>query len=189
MDKHTDIVVASTKCDSYGEIKTKEFFEKLIENCPRIPVGQQHDMSLPTVGFIENFRIIEDSTCPGEWNVIADVFLISGDLDSALKGMSYTFTEKTHGRIQDSEFSVYLPHPFYNDEEFIQKYVTLYPDAAIGRVYRKSADPILLAIIIGATQVVIGPVLVMTTQKLTTVITEKLTTLGIGSSVDRSRSV
>src|SRR5580658_2248488 len=66
--------LASTFTDSNGDRRDKRFLEEWVAGMPpRFPFGQHHDAALPTIGYIENFRLEEDLEHLGEWFVVGDV--------------------------------------------------------------------------------------------------------------------
>ena len=59
----------------------------------RVPLNQQHEMSLDTVGYIDNFKVVQAGVNKDEWNLVGDVYFHDVDIDEALKGFSYSVTQ------------------------------------------------------------------------------------------------
>ncbi len=155
---YKDQIIAGTRIDSQGERRPKEYFEELIKSFPaRSPLNQQHDMRLETVGYLENFRVVQDTEDESEWNVIADVFLTKGDLDSALKGFSYSALEHLASNAPKPYVSVHLPYPLYNDEAYIRSLLDEVPGLLVGRWVKKAADPTTISLVAALIVLVVRP--------------------------------
>ena len=122
-----EAVIAATNLDSQGETVNREYLELLLNGLPnRVPLFRQHDPSRPTVGWIENFRIEPMKEQPGELALVADATVNSDDYDAVISGgkcgFSYSALAVTHSirSEQPAECGIYLPYPFYNDEELTE---------------------------------------------------------------------
>lgn len=157
-NKYLDQQVAGTEVDAHGEKRTKEFFEKLINSYPpRLPLTQQHDMSKETLGYLENFRLIPSKNVQGEWSLIADIYITSDDIDEALKGFSISVTETIGGNTTSPKYYVHLPFPLYNDKEFIESLIGSDKDLLVGKLIKKSVDPVAIGLITASVALILGP--------------------------------
>jgi hypothetical protein len=153
-------IIAGTREDKHGERYSKEFFEKLLATIPkRTPLNVGHEMGIPTAGYLENFKLVQNTDSPEEWNVTADIYVTDGELDigGALKGFSFSATSIDWGNTSSPEEILFLPYPIYNDLEFIGDLVNSSDDLAVGKWIKKSVDPVLIGMAITAFAVVIGP--------------------------------
>lgn len=99
-------VLANTQLDSQGERQTKESLLSMCESFKkkqRLPLNQQHDMNLDSVGYIENFRVVLSDTEEKKWSLIGDVYFHDVELDEALKGFSYSITEDMQGDLSEKK--------------------------------------------------------------------------------------
>lgn len=96
---------------------------------------------------MENFRIVEAEDAPGEWNVIADIYVTSGTVDEALKGFSYSATEHMASNAPSPDVSVHLPYPVYNEQDFIKELLADIPSLLVGRWVKKSVDPATIGLV------------------------------------------
>src|SRR5258708_868392 len=104
-------VLASTCIDSQGERFDKAFLDELAAKTPgRMPLNQQHEMKLPTVGFVENLRVqkIPDSE---DWELVGDV-TYEGTAP-ALGGFSFSTTRIVHRATAQQHLSLYVSFPHY----------------------------------------------------------------------------
>lgn len=146
--KHLDQIIAGTRVDGHGEKVSKEFFEKMISHYPpRMPLNQQHDMRKETLGCLENFRIVPSASEAGEWDVIADIYITSDDIDDALKGFSFSATETIGGNTSSPLCYVHLPFPLYKDEKFIADLIDSDDDLLVGKWIKKSIDPVTIGLV------------------------------------------
>lgn len=115
-------ILAGTKEDSQGESNTREFLESLCKRFSargRIPLGQQHDMSKESIGYIENFSVVPSMSDSEHWDLVGDVHFHDVDIDEAMRGFSYSANIDMVGDIQDKELAAYLPYPHYGDEKLL----------------------------------------------------------------------
>jgi hypothetical protein len=136
--RYKDQIIAGTAVDGHGEKYSKEFFESLICNLPeKMPLNQQHDMSLPVAGYLENYRIVPSKTEDNEWSVIADISITEGNLSDALKGFSFSSTQIVWGQIEKPDGYVFVPFPAYNDEKLITELLNISDTQAVGKWIKK----------------------------------------------------
>jgi len=144
-------ILAGTKIDSQGESNTKEFLVSLCKSFNsrgRIPLGQQHDMSLEDVGYIDNFNVIPDGKDNNHWNLVGDIYFHDIDIDDALRGFSYSVNQDLAGDLEKKEVAVYVPFPFYNDHELLNEIAGINNGVVSGAWKKKNADPASLSLII-----------------------------------------
>lgn len=134
--------LASTNFDRQGERLTKAFLEELAQRTKgkRLPLHQQHDMSKPVPGFMENVRLEPDPENLGEWRLVADVTFDDGKIEDVIGGFSISGVEMLH-RSPSASALVYLPYPHYNDEKLV-KLLTAEPDLNVGKWIKKGAEPV-----------------------------------------------
>lgn len=132
-------IVAGTRLDLQGERRSREFFEKLLATYPpRMPLHQEHDLRKDVIGYMDNFRLVEDTKELGEWNVIADVYFTSDKVNEAQIGFSYSATEACAGNFNEPIYSIFLPYPFYNDEALIKEIVDSDEHVLVGKFIKKA---------------------------------------------------
>lgn len=138
--------IAGTGLDSQGERLALDDLMAYRDYCEgkRVPLHQKHSMSDPTLGYIENVRLIQDGSDGESWSVIGDVVITQGALPDGLKGFSISFTAPLV-EVEDPEFLLYIPYPHYNDAQFV---ADLASDSRlkIGKWIKKSAEVSDLAI-------------------------------------------
>lgn len=138
--------IAGTSLDSQGERLVLDDLKAYCEFCRgrRVPLHQKHSMGEPTLGYIENVRLIADNTDEDGWSVVGDVVITQGGLPDGLKGFSISFTAPLVDA-EDPEFLLYIPYPHYNDREFVDG---LASDSTVkvGKWVKKSAEISELAI-------------------------------------------
>jgi len=141
--------------DSQGEQVPKHVLEGFVSKYKekQQPLNQDHDIAHRNAGYIENFRLIEDSSTPGEWSLVADVYCDDSDLKVALGGFSISYLEIIKEQHSQPEFLIYLPYPHYNDETTVRA-VSRGVNVNVGKWVKKSADPATIALV-GATAVFI----------------------------------
>lgn len=141
MKIHKSQIIASTKIDLHGETRPREFFEKLIRSYPqRMPLHQQHDLGLDTVGYIENFHLTEDESDPEHFVVRADIYVTDDEVNPDLSGFSISFLEDICCNSRNPLHYIYLPYPLYNEQDLIDDIVGKIPDVLVGRFVKKSAS-------------------------------------------------
>lgn len=153
-------VLASTHLDRQGERVDKAFLDKLCSNFSkhkRLPLNQSHDMALQDVGYIENFAVVKDESGQEEWCLIGDVHFHDVDIDDALKGFSYSITDDLKGDYNKREIGIYLPYPYYNDEDFLLELAQQESGIVAGAWRRKAADPATISLIISFALFVSAP--------------------------------
>jgi hypothetical protein len=154
-----DQAVLSTRRDSQGETRTKEFLDEVLASMPPcFPVGQHHDMSRPHCGYMQNFRVVPIPETPDEWMIIADIELNSGTIDDAIGGFSYGFTSNHRRNQDDVETAIYLPYPYYNDERIINDLLLTPVPLEVGKWHKKAADPARVALIVSFVLFALGPI-------------------------------
>lgn len=181
-------ILAGTLEDSQGERNTKKFLHTLCESFNakgRMPLNQQHDMSLEPVGYIENFKVIESVSNKDEWNLIGDVYFHDVDINEALRGFSFSFTEDIRGDIDNKLLSVYLPFPLYNDQPLINNLLDSGEGVVIGAWRKKSATPDQIALIISGVLFIAGPAYTnLWNNKISPLFDRLLKNIGLGKSFD-----
>jgi hypothetical protein len=144
-----DQPILSTRKDAQRETRTKEFLEQIVEDLPAcFPIGQHHDMAKPHCGYMRNFRVVPVPKADHEWMIIADVELESGTIDDAIGGISWGFTANCKRNHSDVETAIYLPYPYYNDEQIINKLLETPIPLEVGKWHKKSAGPDKVALIV-----------------------------------------
>ena len=152
--------VLTTEKDTQGEQVTKEFLEHLVYDIPpKIPLGQQHDMSKNIIGLMENFRILPMENKPGEWKLTADINITDKELlEECIKGgFSYSLTEKYRSNAEETMGCIYFPFPYYNDETLFDEILSMDIPISVGKWRKKSADPVAIALISSFFLFLIGP--------------------------------
>lgn len=150
--------VASTKEDLHGEVRSRDFLEALIASYPpRMPLHQQHNMQLETIGYIENYRLAADPNEPNHYLVKADVYLTAETLDPSFKGFSISFLEKLSCSTDAPLHYVYLPYPLYNDQDLISELLRDDPELYIGKFVKKQLDPTLIGLIATGVALFLSP--------------------------------
>jgi len=152
-------IPSGTRLDLHGERNTKEALDLYAAQYvgKRMPLNQQHDMSLKSPGYIENMRVVPDEESPGDWALIGDVYCEEESLEIPVGGFSISFLEVLRrGQSQDI-FQVYLPYPYYNDSELIDE-VFEEGFITVGKWAKKAADPALTALVGGSIVFFIKPV-------------------------------
>lgn len=153
-------VLAGTKLDAQGETATKEFLISLCESSNKkgkIPLGQHHDMSKDSVGYIENFNVVPDSNDEAHWTLVGDVYFHDIDLDEALKGFSYSITEDLVGDLNNKKIAIYIPYPHYNDDDLLEALAEENSGVVAGSWRKKSADPDTVSLLISLVLFVAAP--------------------------------
>jgi hypothetical protein len=143
--------LAGTRVDSQGERNPKEVLESFAQQYAgkRMPLNQQHDLSLKSPGYVENLRVVPDTASPGDWSLVGDVSFDTGTLQQAMGGFSISFLEVLRRSKSQALFHIYLPFPHYRDEQLLDD---LFEEgySSVGRWAKKAADPTTVGLI-GAT--------------------------------------
>ncbi len=134
-----DQTLASTREDSHGEKYSKAFLEDMLATAPlRAPIHQQHDMSLPTLGWINNFRLLPDPDQEGKWRLVGDIHLEGDAPPRDLHGYSWSATRRTSANCEKPRFDLYLPWPHYNDTALNEWLLDQPEDLGVGKWIKKS---------------------------------------------------
>lgn len=152
-------ILAGTRLDSQGERCPKEVlvsFCKMYEG-KRMPLNQQHDFSLTSPGFVENLRVVPDKSNLGDWSLVGDVHFDGDSLQIAMGGFSISFLEILRRSKSQDLFHVYLPHPYYKDESFLDE---LFEEGyvSVGRWAKKATDPAAIGLIGGVIVFFLKPI-------------------------------
>jgi hypothetical protein len=151
-------ILAGTRLDSQGERNSKDVLEQYAAAFAgrRQPLNQHHDLTLPVIGHIENFRVVADEENPGNWQLIGDVFIESDDVSPEFKGFSFSYMEKLRDSQNQERIEVFLPYPHYNDPVLIDE---VFEDgfASVGKIVRKGASPETVALIVSVVVAVLQP--------------------------------
>lgn len=145
-------VLATTEIDGHGEQRDKAFLDDLAAAMPpRIVLNQHHEHGLPTVGYIENFRVEPEGA---GWALKGDV-TFDGEPPST-GGFSFSSVERVY-RANEPRFSAFLPFPYYQDDELLRNLAGAHPDTSVGKWIKKSLELAEIALIISSTGIIIGP--------------------------------
>jgi hypothetical protein len=156
--KYINQTIGSTREDLHGERMSKEFLEKIAADWGRRkPLHQHHDMSKETIGYMENFRVVPDEECDGEWCLKADIYITSDNVDEAMRGFSYSYIEVVWGNKKNYKHAIYLPYPHYNDESFITELLSSSEDLAVGKLIQKQLEPLTIGLITTSIAFLLGP--------------------------------
>lgn len=142
----TDQKIAGTALDSQGERLALDDLMAYRDFCEgkRVPLHQEHSMGEPTLGYIENVRLVQDGSDVESWSVIGDVIVTQGSLPEGLNGFSISFTAPLV-EVEHPEFLLYIPYPHYNDATFVAELASN-PRMKIGKWIKKSAEATEVAI-------------------------------------------
>jgi hypothetical protein len=151
-------ILAGTRLDSQGERNSKDVLEQYATAFAgrRQPLNQHHDLTLPVIGYIENFRVVADEESPGNWQLVGDVFIESDNVSPEFKGFSFSYMEKLRRSQSQERIEVFLPYPHYNDLVLIDE---VFEDgfASVGKIVRKGASPETVALIVSVVVAVLQP--------------------------------
>lgn len=155
-------VIGSTHRDSQGEKLPKEILEHICgRRQVRSPISQSHQPEKPSIGYMENFRVVPDPNDSEEWFLLADIYFIKepDDVDIALGGFSWSITKliKEYS-CSNSEYAIYLPYPFYTDKNLLKDLANKGKKLSLGRWYKKSADPTKISLAVSFILFVLSPV-------------------------------
>lgn len=152
-------ILAGTRLDSQGERNPKEVLDSFcaMYTGKRMPMNQQHDLTLKSPGYIENLRVVPDEGSPGDWSLIGDVHYDGKSLQTVMGGFSISFLEIIQRSQTQDLFHVYLPYPHYNDSALVDN---LFEEGfvSVGRWAKKAADPVIMALIGGVIVFIMKPV-------------------------------
>lgn len=154
-------ILAGTKVDLQGESNTKEFLVSLkdVFNARgRIPLGQHHDLSKEAVGYIENFDVLPDKSDDNHWNLVGDVYFHDVEIDSALKGFSYSANIDMAGDVSNKDVAIYVPFPYYNSEELAQEITGIGEGISFGAWKKKNASPDYVSLVMSLVLFAAAPV-------------------------------
>lgn len=142
--------LGGTAVDSHGEQVPFEVLSAFVERYKgaKQPLNQAHDLRMRSVGYIENFRLAPDPLQSGEWILIGDVYYDTENLEVALGGFSISYLEMARVCTGSQQLIVYLPFPYYNDDELTEELVST--NTSVGKWVKKAANPTVIAMI-GAT--------------------------------------
>jgi hypothetical protein len=131
--------LASTNVDLRGERLTKRFLEKFCASMEgrKSPLNSEHDLSRPSAGYVENYRVVPDDANPDEWKLIGDVYVDDEVTPSQLGGFSISGAEMLI-EPTDADAKILLAYPYYNDLEAIEK-LSADSRLALGKWVKKSA--------------------------------------------------
>lgn len=152
-------ILAGTRLDSQGERNPKEVLDSFcsVYAGKRMPMNQQHDLTLKSPGYIENLRVVPDKENTGDWSLVGDVYYDGESLQAAMGGFSISFLEVIRRGDSQDLFNVYLPYPHYKDSTLVNE---LFEDGfvSVGRWAKKAADPATIALIGGVIVFIMKPV-------------------------------
>lgn len=159
MKHFKDQCLASTHLDSQGEKTAKHILEGFVESYrgKRQPLNQAHDLSKPTAGHIENFRLIEDKNNKDEWQLIGDVYCDPSKFEEVMGGFSISYLEVLKRAEGNADFIVYLPYPHYNDPEYLEALLSQ-DNLSVGKWVKKAADPTTIALLGVAAGIFLTPI-------------------------------
>lgn len=189
--KSKDQIIASTFVDLQGEKIPKDILQEFCEyyNNRKSPIYQNHLPEKPSIGYMENFRLERHPDQQDEWVVIADAYFYQepDDIEIALGGFSWSMTKlmPEYTSKGTCDFGVYLPFPFYNDNDLLEE---LHQDenVSLGRWYKKGFDPGSFALIVSFVLFVLGP---GWNQFFNNVLWPKLKNLGEKAAKLRSKGI
>jgi len=149
-----------------------------------MPLHQRHDISLDTVGHIENFRVVQDADDAAHWNLVGDVTFKDIELDEALKGFSYSITDRLVGE-ENPVAAVFVPYPYYNDRKLLSELIQDQERVAAGAWRKKQADPQTVSLLISFALFLGAPAYTNYWNSTLSPLLKKLSSrIGIGNSVD-----
>ena len=116
-------ILAGTKVDLQGEKIPKRILEGFVKssNGRKIPLNQSHDFAKQCPGYMENLNLIEDENEKDEWALVGDIYCEPEKLEEVMGGFSISYLEITHPCKDDPEILLYLPYPYYNDHEYLER--------------------------------------------------------------------
>jgi len=114
-------------------------------------------MSKEAVGHINNFDVIPDKTDESHWNLVGDIYFHDVDIDSALRGFSYSVNIDITGDLENKEVAVYVPFPHYNSSDLLEEIVELSDGISAGAWKKKNASPDYISLAISLALFVAAP--------------------------------
>jgi hypothetical protein len=152
-------ILAGTRLDSHGERNQRDWLQRFADmySGKRMPLNQQHDLSLQSPGYAENLQVVPDQSSPGDWNLVGDVYYSGERLELPAGGFSISFLEVLRRSKTQDQFHVYLPYPHYNDTALIEE-VFAEGFVSVGRWAKKAADPNTIALVGTVVVAVFAPV-------------------------------
>lgn len=151
-------ILGGTSIDRQGEKLTYEFlndFCNTFKGKP-IPLNQQHDLGLNTVGYAENLRLEKIGDSDKEWNLIGDLFVERANLEIVVGGFSISGVEALKSE-DNPDFLLYIPFPYYNDAELLES-LSKSNKINLGKWIKKNNDPESWAIFAATVVFVLTPV-------------------------------
>lgn len=146
-----DQTVGSTNVDSQGERIPKHILEGIAKNDQTI-LYQNHQPEKPSIGYMNNFKVVPDPKVDGEWLLKADIYFYEKpeDVEIALGGFSWSLTEliEEYKTNKTASYAMYLPWPYYNDKLLLDELRNTDESLVLGRWYKKSADPTTISLIV-----------------------------------------
>lgn len=145
-----DQTLASTNVDAQGERLSRTFLQHYCSSMGnrRHPIHHQHDMSRPTVGYVENHRLVPDEANLGEWKLIGNVYLHDGVAESDARGFSISGVEMLL-EPPTADAKLLLPYPHYNDQALIDAF-TSDSRLAVGRWIKKGSGELEWGLLFGS---------------------------------------
>lgn len=151
--------VASTLTDSQGEKLSLENLQKLLEMSNAqdyVLLGDEHDLAKRHKGYIKNFRIVKSETEKDEYHLIADVYC-QDVANWSSGGFSWSLIEHFPNQDVDSELHVFLPYPYYNENDYLTE-LKSHDGYALGSWKKKSADPTIIGLIYNSVALFLTPI-------------------------------
>jgi hypothetical protein len=144
-------VIAGTQLDLQGERNTKKALESFVDRYAgkRMPLNRQHDLALKSFGYAENLRIIPDKDSPGDWFLVGNIHYEGESPGIPAGGLSISYVELIRQSESEDLLQLYLPHPYYNDQEFVDE---LFEEGfiSVGKWRKKFLDPASVALLVAA---------------------------------------
>jgi hypothetical protein len=156
-----DQTIGSTHIDSQGEKIPKHILESFTQH-KRTPLYQNHQPEKPSIGYMENFRLVPDPSFEGEWLLKADIYFTQEpmDIEIALGGFSWSINEpiKEYKASAERHYAVLLPYPYYNDDSLLYELHNADENLSLERWYKKSADPTKIAVLVSFIGFIVTPI-------------------------------
>ncbi len=142
--------IASTHVDRNGERLSKVFLYEYAAAMAgsRHPLHDQHDMSRPTVGYVENHRVEPDPESPSDWVLLADVHLNADVALEVYGGFSISGVEMIREPVA-ADARLLLAYPHYKNAELLE---VLSSDErlALGKWIKKAAGDFEWGVLFGS---------------------------------------